>query len=293
MKESKAKGIGFVVASAAFFGIMPSFVVAANLGGANSISVIFYRFLFSLPFVYGYLKLRRIDLRISKHEFRQILLITIFGFGGTTVLLFTSYTFIPSGMATTIHYVYPVLIILANVIFLKARMNKTKLACAVLCLAAMALFNQGSASFNIVGIMLALSSGVTYCFYSIYYEKSSLSEMNGLKFLLYANAITALLAFAMAMGTHSLSTSLTPAAWGCILFLAIGATFAGSFFYQRGVLEIGAQNAAILSTLEPIVSIIVGAVVYHERIGATGIISSVLILTAAVVVAKIKTEDET
>ncbi|MGN0732596.1 MAG: DMT family transporter [Emergencia sp.] len=292
MKESKAKGIGFVVASAAFFGIMPSFVVAANLGGANSISVTFYRYLFSLPFVYGYLKFRGIDLRISKHEFWKILLITVFGFGGTTILLFTSYTFIPSGMATTIHYVYPVLIIMANVIFLKERMNKTKLACALLCLVAMALFNQGSGSFNIAGIVLAFSSGVTYCFYSIYYEKSSLSQMNGLKFLLYANALTALLSLCMAMGTHSLSTSLTPVAWGCILFLAIGATFMGSFFYQRGVLEIGAQSAGILSTLEPIVSIIVGAIIYRERIGLMGIVGSALILTAAVVVARMKPDEE-
>ena len=116
--------------------------------------------------------------------------------------------------------------------------------------------------------------------------------MNGLKFLLYANAITALLAFAMAMGTHSLSTSLTPAAWICIVVLAIGATFVGSFFYQKGVLAVGAQSAGILSTIEPIVSIIVGAMLFDERIGITGIIGSVLILTAAVIVAIIDSKDE-
>lgn len=286
MKESKAKGIGYVVGSAAYFGIMPSFVVGANLGGANSISVIFFRFLISLPFIYAYLRHKGIGLRISLQEFWQILLITVFGFGGTTILLFSSYAFIPSGMATTIHYIYPVLIIVANVVFLKAPMNKVKLICAVLCVVAMGLFNQGSADFNLVGILLAFGSGMTYAFYSIYYEKSSLREMNGLKFLFYANGLTALVALGMALGTDSLVVHMSPVSWVCILALATGATFAGSFLYQKGVLAIGAQSASILSTLEPIVSIVVGTILYHENIGALGIVGTVLILFSAVAVAK-------
>ena len=291
MKESKAKGIGYVVASAAFFGIMPSFVVTANIGGANSISVIFYRFLLSLPVLLLYLGVKKIDLRITGREFIQIVLATVFGLGGTSILLFSSYEYIPSGMATTIHYIYPVLIIIANVFFLKAKMNRTKLACAVLCLLAMALFNQGSVGFSVVGILLAFGSGVTYCFYSIYYEQSSLRYMNGLKFLFYANLLTAVMTFFMAAGTHSLSTDITPVAWACIVVVAIGTTFVGNFLYQQGVLIIGAQSASIISTLEPIVSIIVGAILFRERIGITGIIGAVLIITAAIVVTRIESKE--
>ena len=73
--------------------------------------------------------------------------------------------------------------------------------------------------------------------------------------------------------------------------VAIGTTFVGNFLYQQGVLVIGAQSASIISTLEPIVSIIVGAILFRERIGITGIIGAVLIITAAIVVTRIESKE--
>ena len=58
-------------------------------------------------------------MRITRTEFAKIALITIFGYGGTAVLLFSSYNFIPSGMSTTIHFMYPVFTILGCMIFFK------------------------------------------------------------------------------------------------------------------------------------------------------------------------------
>ena len=288
MDNSKIKGVGFVVISAVFYGIMPSIVMTVTQGGGNSISVIFYRFLISIPFLFVYLKVQNVDLKITGEDVKRISLLTVFGYYGTTVLLFFSYGYIATGLATTIHYVYPVLIILANVIFMGGRLNKIKLVCAAMCFIAMVLFNTGIGDVNLFGVLLAFLSSITYTFYNIYFENSPINSMNGLKILFYGNILATVLTFIIAIASHSLVFHLTATAWIAVVILSCGVTFMGNFFYQRGVMSIGAQSASILSTLEPIVSIIRGMVLYSERIGILGAIGCVLILSAGIIVAKME-----
>lgn len=70
-------------------------------------------------------------MRITKTQLRDIVLITVLGYGGTTLILFSSYNYIPLGMATTIHFTYPVFTILGCVIFLHEKSkNESARGCA-------------------------------------------------------------------------------------------------------------------------------------------------------------------
>lgn len=119
--NTRTKGLLATMISAVFFGFIPLFVKTICAGGGNSVSAAFYRFFLSVPILYIYLKAQGISMRITRTEFAKIALITIFGYGGTAVLLFSSYNFIPSGMSTTIHFMYPVFTILGCMIFLRKR----------------------------------------------------------------------------------------------------------------------------------------------------------------------------
>ena len=138
--SQRAKGFSLIILSAVVFGMIPLIVRSVNDCGSNSIMTSFLRFALSLIPLYISVRAKGASLAITKSEAAKILLIAVCGFGGTSVLLFLSYNFIPSGMATTIHFVYPVVVILGSVIFLKQKLSRLKLLCVALCFGGILLF---------------------------------------------------------------------------------------------------------------------------------------------------------
>lgn len=286
--NTRTKGLLATMISAVFFGFIPLFVKTICAGGGNSVSAAFYRFFLSVPVLYIYLKAQGISMRITRTEFTKIALITIFGYGGTAVLLFSSYNFIPSGMSTTIHFMYPVFTILGCMIFFKEKVSPLKLLCVALCFGGILLFYNGESGGSVLGMALSFLSGVTYAFYTIYLEKSGLQKMENLKLIFYMNTVAAAMILVMALLTAQFTLRLTPLAWGTAVFFATATSLIGVLGYQIGVKCIGPQNAAILSTFEPITSVIVGVLVYREAFSARTLLGCLCVLSAVVIVAKMK-----
>lgn len=286
--NTRTKGLLATMISAVFFGFIPLFVKTICAGGGNSVSAAFYRFFLSVPVIYIYLKAQGISMRITRTEFAKIALITIFGYGGTAVLLFSSYNFIPSGMSTTIHFMYPVFTILGCMIFFKEKVSPLKLLCVALCFGGILLFYNGESGGSVLGMALSFLSGVTYAFYTIYLEKSGLQKMENLKLIFYMNTVAAAMILVMALLTAQFTLRLTPLAWGTAVFFATATSLIGVLGYQIGVKCIGPQNAAILSTFEPITSVIVGVLVYREAFSARTLLGCLCVLSAVVIVAKMK-----
>lgn len=286
--NTRTKGLLATMISAVFFGFIPLFVKTICAGGGNSVSAAFYRFFLSVPVLYIYLKAQGISMRITRTEFAKIALITIFGYGGTAVLLFSSYNFIPSGMSTTIHFMYPVFTILGCMIFFKEKVSPLKLLCVALCFGGILLFYNGESGGSVLGMALSFLSGVTYAFYTIYLEKSGLQKMENLKLISYMNTVAAAMILVMALLTAQFTLRLTPLAWGTAVFFATATSLIGVLGYQIGVKCIGPQNAAILSTFEPITSVIVGVLVYREAFSARTLLGCLCVLSAVVIVAKMK-----
>ena len=105
--NDKVKGIGATLLSAIYFGFVPLLMKTVYAGGGNSFTAAFLRFAFSIPVLFVVLKIKGVDLRITREELRHFLIITAFGYAGTTLLVFTAYNYIPTGMTTTIHFLYP------------------------------------------------------------------------------------------------------------------------------------------------------------------------------------------
>ena len=286
--NTRTKGLLATMISAVFFGFIPLFVKTICAGGGNSVSAAFYRFFLSVPILYIYLKAQGISMRVTRTEFAKIALITIFGYGGTAVLLFSSYNFIPSGMSTTIHFMYPVFTILGCMIFFKEKVSPLKLLCVALCVGVILLFYNGESGGSVLGMALSFLSGVTYAFYTIYLEKSGLQKMENLKLIFYMNTVAAAMILVMALLTAQFTLRLTPLAWGTAVFFATATSLIGVLGYQIGVKCIGPQNAAILSTFEPITSVIVGVLVYREAFSARTLLGCLCVLSAVVIVAKMK-----
>lgn len=290
--NTRTKGFVAVIVSAAFFGLVPLFVKTICAGGGNTISAAFYRFLLSLPVIFAYLKIRHIPMKITKKQLVQVMGITLFGYGGTSVLLFTSYNYIPSGMSTTLHFIYPVFTILGCVLFLKEKLRPLKLLCVLLCFGGVVLFYDGESAAGIFGMMLALISGITYAFYTIYLRQSRLQEMDSLKLIFYLNLVAAVMIGIMAGAGGNLTIDMTPKAWLVAFVFASLASFIGVLGFQEGVKYIGPETTVILSTFEPITSVIVGVLVYQESFSLKTLVGCICILASVIIVAKMKEDQD-
>lgn len=286
--SKRAIGVAAAIISAVVFGMVPLFMKTVIAGGGTTLSGAFYRFALSLPILLIVIKHKKIPMGITQQEFWKICLITVFGYGGTTVLLFSSYNFIPTGMSTTIHFVYPVFTILGCILFLKAKVRLLKIICALLCMCGILLFYNGDSASSIPGIGLAFISGMTYAFYIIYLKRSGLQEMETVKLIFYMNSVAAVMIFVMALASGSFTVSMTGEAWVTAVIFAALVSLVGVFGFQLGVKYVGPESAAILSTFEPITSLIIGAVLYDEVFSAKAILGCVCILSSVIIVAVMK-----
>ena len=284
--NNKVKGIGATLISAIYFGFVPLLMKTVYAGGGNSFTAAFLRFAFSIPVLFVVLKIKGVDLRITREELKHFFIITAFGYAGTTLLVFTAYNYIPTGMTTTIHFLYPTFTVAGLMIFYREKIKASKIFCVILCLIGIIMFyNGGEGHASLIGILLALCSSMTYAFYTIFLGKSEvLRDIEPMKRLFYMHIIGAMIMLAIGLISGNLNFHMTPLSWGVMALTANLTAFVGALLYQIGVKYIGAESTAMLSTFEPITSVIVGILVYGEPmtlrifIGCAAIIASTLII---------------
>jgi drug/metabolite transporter (DMT)-like permease len=253
----KSSGILCAFASALIFGFTPILAKLAYAGGSNGVTMTFLRALLAIPLLFFLIRRARISIRLSRSEWKSLLLVGSFGPCATTLLLYSSYEYIPIGVATMLHFMYPVIVALAGVFFFKERLNRRKVA-ALLAAACGAILFFESGAVQAQGIILALFSGVTYSFYMLGLEHSSLNGMYYFKLSFYFCVLSAIISGVFGAVTGTLRLDLTPKAWFYSFAVSIFVSVGAITLFQTAVVLVGSFTTAILSTLEPITSVLLG-----------------------------------
>lgn len=284
---SKISGIIYAVLSAVAFGFMPIFVKIAYGGGANTITVSFLRFLISSIILFLYFLFSKTDFKISKNQFIRVGILGIIGYATTSLTLFLSYKYISIGLATIIHFVYPVIVtILACTIYREKLTLYKVLALIFSIIGVYILIGFSSLKLSVFGIILAIGSGVLYSIYILDIGYSCLKEMNSIVLTFYLCLFSALGISVYGLCTRQLDFSFSPYGYLSLLGLSLVCTITAIVLFNKAVKVIGSSNTSVLSTLEPITSIILSAIIFHEAITLTTIIGSVLIIASVYLVLK-------
>ena len=283
------KNTGFIdaIISAMIFGAMPLFTKSLFSFGLNPISSAFYRMSMLLVFIYLFAKIYlKCDMRLSKYEFFHFL-IGAFSFVLTSTLLFSSYNYISVGASTSIHFVYPVIIFIAVSIIKKKIPNLIEVLCIIFTM--IGLLTDFTELSNIKGIFFAVISAFTYAFYSIYLEKKVFSDMKPVKTLFYMNFLGAIILFIFSISTKNyIKYDFQITQWIGILLYSFVLTVGATFLYQKAVILIGATYTSILSTLEPITSILLGFFIFKETLSIVQIIAVIFIILSTFILIKSK-----
>jgi drug/metabolite transporter (DMT)-like permease len=150
--------------------------------GSNPVTLTFLRNFLSLPVLLAILWYQGISLQVSAKELWSLTILGGIGNAVTTLMLFIAFSLIDVGVATTIHFIYPVFVTIGCVLFYKERLGLQKFIALLIATAGIACFFLGvdmSAGFSggtFLGLFLAVASGVTYAFYIIYKKSVTAAE---------------------------------------------------------------------------------------------------------------------
>ena len=233
--------------------------------------MLFFRYSLAAVFLAILMSVQKESFRVKKSEFGILVLLGLF-FAGSSATLFCSYQFIPSGLATTLVYLYPVIVALMMV-FLRIYPSWQTWVAILATFGGILLLSapSGNASFNIVGILLAAGSALCYSFYLVIVNRNKrIKNVSEHTLTLYSLLTgTILFAIVLAIRGEGLLTGIDSAAdWGNLIGLAIMPTMISMLTLAISTRYIGPTKTAVLGVFEPLTAILIGTLMFSEPLTA-------------------------
>ena len=287
----KLKGIVLTMLSSITFGFAFTLgPMTYGAGGSNPVTLTFLRNFLSLPFLLLIVLFLKVDLRVTKNQLKNLAILGFIGNSITTLLLNIAFAHIDVGIVTPIHFTYPIFVTLGCVLFFHEKLSKQKIIALVIAMSGIGCFfieSLNSASFNLstlIGLILAVASGAFYAFYIIFMDKSGLKSESPFKITFYVAIASSIGMFFYGISTNQLVlSSLTTKSWIISAVFAFLCTVVALSLLQVGIKHIGASEAAVISTFEPITSVIFGILLLNEKITPIKIIACILIFSGVLI----------
>lgn len=282
--NKKLIGILCAIGAAVCYGTNPlaRFLYAE---GMNIPSVLFYRFGLAWVIVAVVMMFRKESLRVNRREF-----LTLSALGVLFILssstLYTSFNLMPSGIASTILFTYPIMTAAIMTLVFRERLTLLTVVAIALSLVGVALlsFNDDGTTFSLLGIVLVLISALTYALYIIVVDKSPL-QMSSFKINFYVLFYCALgnVVYALVSG-QPLMLPPSPTAWFWVSWLAVVPAIMALVMMVYAAKYLGSTPTAILGALEPMTAVLIGVFVFAEPFSLRLSLGIVLILSAVTMV---------
>lgn len=280
-----AKGIAYALASSSTFGLIPLFTIPVLQSGTlDEVSLLFYRFALAAAAVGLICALTGKDFRISGTMIRRIVLLGVF-YAATSMGLTLSYRYVPSGVATTIHFLYPVLVAGIMVLRYHEKSSRTLLAAAALSLAGIASLSGGEGqTVRIEGLLLVGITVVTYAVYIVGVNKSGVERIDPLVLTFYVFVVSAALFAVFCAGENGIRPITDGRTLLYLALLALLPTVVSDFTLILAVKYVGSTVTAILGSMEPLVAVLVGIFCFGEPFGIKNVAGLALVITAVTMV---------
>ncbi|MDF2882336.1 MAG: hypothetical protein K0R54_2893 [Clostridiaceae bacterium] len=283
----------YIILASTAFGIMPILAKLAYGRGATTYTVLFLRFLFAALILLYIILNRKISLKLDKKQILLVIMLGLFGYSATALCLFISYKYVSVGVATNLLYTYPAIVTLLSRFLYNEKLYGRKIVSLMMSLIGVfILIEIRNQSFNITGVLFAFSSAIFYSLYVLGVSTEIAKKVNSYVMIFYLSVISSIIMFILGISTSSLNLKIDFYALICIILLAFISTVIALMSFLRGVRIIGPSRAAILSTLEPIVSIILGFLILRERLSLNMIIGSALVIASVLLLVKDNTSKE-
>jgi len=279
-------GLVYVVLASIAFGIMPIWVKLAYATGLSPYEVLFLRALLGACFLFIIIRSKKLSIKLEPKQIKILLFAGTIGYTVGLTTLYLAYNYVAVGVATALHYLFPVVVMLIAVIFYKEKLYLAKWVALLLSLLGVYLMTAvGPINLNPTGVLLSIASACTFAIYVTGVAHPVIKAIDSLVLAFYVCLISATTSLVLILVMGEWPIALTGKGLFYVTLVAFFCTALALIFFIRGIHLVGPSNASILATLEPIVSIVAGVLIFREKVslqiglGCALVLGAVFVLT--------------
>ena len=283
--SEKSKGTLCGIVAAVSYGMNPLGALSLYRAGINTNSVLFYRYALAAVLLAALLLVQKTSLRITRREFSVLGLLGVM-FAVSSLTLFMSFHYMDAGIASTLLFVYPVMVAVIMAIFFRERISLVTVLSISLALCGIALLyrGEGGAVLNTAGVVLVMASSLSYALYIVVVNRASLN-MSSVKLTFYVLlfGVAAIVLYSLCCPDQPLQLLSTPSMWGWAAMLALIPMVVSLVLMTVAVHAIGSTPTAVMG---PLTAVVIGVTIFGELFTArlaTGI--GLILLAVTLIVA--------
>jgi drug/metabolite transporter (DMT)-like permease len=275
-------GTLFTLLAAAGFAAVSIFTSLATATGLTLATVLAWRYVLSAVVLTVYVGTRNYQ-RIPPREMMRF--VTIGGFGQALLvyLALSSLRYIPAATLAFLFYTYPAWVALVQAVRGAERLDGRRALALALSFSGIALMvgMPGAEAVDWRGIALALGAAMVYGAFipvaRIIQRDHPVAPTSA-----YAKIGAALAFLVLAVADGSFTAQIAPATWGVLIALTVFSTVLPSVFFMMGLIRLGPVRAAIVSTVEPFLTALLGVIVLSQALTLPTVLGGALIVAAVV-----------
>lgn len=279
------KGYAYGIVTSVTFGLIPLFTLPLMAKGMNYDSILFYRFLFASVALGIMLKVTGQSARIEVRDIPVLILLGCF-YTGSSMFLFWGYDFMGAGMATALHFTYPVFVTFLMFFIFKEKPSMATWFAIILAIAGVAILSirGGEATTRVKGIVIVLLSALAYASYITTVNKSRVSAMGGRKLAFYVFIVSTMLFALKASLSGGIQKVPDGVSYVNLVLLAVVPTVISNITLLVAVRNIGGTMTSVLGAMEPVTAVATGALLFSEKISFQSITGIILIISAVTLI---------
>lgn len=282
----KIKGFLFAALAAATYGTNPAFAVPLYANGMNPTSVLLLRYLLGLPLLLVMMLWRGQSWRLGRNEVMPVAVLGIL-MGLSSLGLFESYKYMNAGVASTLLFMYPVIVAVLMNFFFHERFRITTGICLVVMGAGLAVMlkTDGEVSVSLTGFLLVFLSSLTYALYLVMTNVSRVvKNIPTLRLLFYQLLIGSSVFLFMIIWGEPLVIPRQVTDWINVAALAVLPTVVSLSCTTSAIHLIGSTPTAIFGALEPVTAVMISVLFLGQMMSGNEISGGALIVLATTMV---------
>ncbi|WP_316839497.1 DMT family transporter [Pedobacter gandavensis] len=279
----KIKGYALAAISAISYGLIPLFILPVKASHFSLDTTLFYRFFIASLFILAYLIYKKESLKVKRSEFMILALLGLF-YALSAEFLFLGYDYLSPGIASTILFVYPVIVALIMTFFFKEKITALTVLSLVVTIAGIIALSakNGVLDINLPGLLITLGSATCYALYMVVVNKAKIAA-SGFKITFYSLVFSSVfyLVKTLLMKESLVLPSLE------IFFDFAAFAFVTTVLSMTALIyaikSIGSMPTSILGALEPVVAVATSVVLFNENLSLGLVVGIALILTGVLI----------
>ena len=285
MTNNKTKGFILGAIAAASYGMNPLFPLPLYSAGMSVDTVLFYRYSLAVIVLGIMMKFQKQSFAIKRVDVLPLCIMGLL-FAFSSLFLFMSYNYMDAGIASTILFVYPVLVAIIMAVVFKEKVSPITMFSIALAFVGISMLckSPGGQTLSLVGITFVFLSSLSYAIYIVGVNRSSLKDIPIAKLTFYVLLFGLSVYVVRLQFCTELQVIPTPMLWINAVSLAVFPTVISLVTMTKAIHYIGSTPTAILGALEPVTALFFGVLVFGEQLTPRIILGILMVITAVTLI---------